>query len=789
MGLPALLLAYAAGLCCAAFLRPELQPLWPALAALLALLWLPLRRRRPARPLLLLFFFTLGVALCQLHLAPPTDPGHIRSFVGDRPLVLTGTVASVSARPFGQTLVDLEAERVGSDGIAAPVHGRVRLTLDAGEARVRPGDTVRFRARLRPPRRYGTPGEFDYPRHLARQRIFVTAWLADARELAVFPDGAQSGLAAGPAGMRVFLGRFIDARLAPEPAPLVKALVIGDSGAVTPGQRDLLARGGVSHLFAISGQHLSLIAMFLYGLALCFHRRSERLLLLAVPRRALPLAIIPPLLAYLLLTGSALSARRAFLMFLAGALLLASGRRTQPLRILAAAALVILLVEPLALFEPSFQLSCAGVFGILLLVPRWQARLHPLPKPLRWAALLLLTTLSATIATTPLVLLHFHLLAPAALLTNLFAVPAVAALAMPLGLVGALLAPWWPGGAELALQGCALAVGATLEGVARVVAWTPLSGWKLYLSPLQLAGSFLLAAALLLPARSRRGHLASGLLAAAGALALVFPPAPPPGLTVTALSVGQGDSILLSHPDGRHYLIDGGGAPGDRFDIGERLVAPALGRLGVRTLEAVILTHDHPDHREGLLHVLDHFPVRAFWSPLAPEALDPALGEILRRRQIPALTFPPGWTPMEETTDRELAVFVPAAPKDSLNDGSLVLYARQGRDGILLTGDLEAPGVAALAGQPPQGPVTLLKLPHHGSRKSSPQLLLDRFRPQAAFVSAGAGNPYRLPHAEVVADLKRRGIPLFRTDRHGSVSFQCADDGWHVRRWGQGLFR
>ena len=118
----------------------------------------------------------------------------------------------------------------------------------------------------------------------------------------------------------------------------------------------------------------------------------------------------------------------------------------------------------------------------------------------------------------------------------------------------------------------------------------------------------------------------------------------PAGMAITALSVGQGDAILLSFAGQRHFLIDGGGSFSRRFDIGERLVAPALGRLGVDALDAVILTHNHPDHYRGLVRILQDYPVAQFWTPVPVSQLDPELQTMLSARRIPVFRPAPGWT-------------------------------------------------------------------------------------------------------------------------------------------------
>ncbi len=788
MGVPFFLPAYAAGLIIAAYVT--VPPSSVALPFLFGLLYFPARTRRLAPWILAAFFLTLGCAQYRLQSTPPADNGYIRAFVGPEPVMVAGRVLSVSSRSLDRSTITLAAQKVGApNGIIAPVRGRIEMYIEEPAPDILPGDRIRFSARLRAPRDFGTPGEFDFSRHLAYQGIFVTAVIRHADDIVSFGTASASPLQSLEKE-RARLGRFIDARLDPAAAPFVKALVLGEKGEIPPEQRELLSRGGISHLFSISGLHLALVALLLFSLARFFYRRSETLLLASPPGRPLPALLIPFLLFYLLLTGGALPTWRAFLMALAAAILIFSARRTPPLKLLAAAAFLILLISPLALFEPSFQLSFAGVLGILVLVPRWQKRLAKAPRPLRWVATLWLATLAATLTTLPLVLFHFHLLAPAGLLTNLAAVPAVGFLAVPLGLAGGLLFPVSPAAAEVLLRCCGLVIQAALKMVAWIVAIPGLGGWRLFCSPLEIAGSCLLIGALFWTGHARRVRLVRGGLLLLAVLFMAWPISPA-GMTVTALSVGQGDSFLLSRSGGRHYLIDGGGLRSETFDVGERLVAPALGWLGVRKLEAVVLTHDHPDHRKGLIFILGHFAVKAFWTDIPFDRLDPTLKAVLQARKTPIVRYRPGWTILDDGQNRGLAVFVPPQHGASLNDRSLVLVARRGREGVLLTGDLESAGVRSLVESHPPASfaVTLLKLPHHGSRYSAPAYLLDAFKPALAFVSAGKDNPYHFPHAAVLSALRRRGVPLFRTDLAGTLQFRTRGRGWDVSHWRNGLFR
>jgi competence protein ComEC len=231
----------------------------------------------------------------------------------------------------------------------------------------------------------------------------------------------------------------------------------------------------------------------------------------------------------------------------------------------------------------------------------------------------------------------------------------------------------------------------------------------------------------------------------------------------------------------RHYLIDGGGLTGSTIDIGERLVAPALGRLGATHLSGVILTHDHPDHSAGLPYVLENCRVDGFWSALPLEQLDPGLAETLIRRRIPVHVLPGGWSALPAGAAAELSAYVPPQTAADPNDRSIVIHAVAGGAGALLTGDLAAAGFTQLAASGLPEPVNLLKLPHHGSRGSKPERLLEAFRPALAFVSAGRDNPYRLPHPTTVEACRKRGLPLYRTDLQGTLTFTSAGNAWQAR--------
>ncbi|HXU46158.1 MAG TPA: DNA internalization-related competence protein ComEC/Rec2 [Thermoanaerobaculia bacterium] len=540
---------------------------------------------------------------------------------------------------------------------------------------------------------------------------------------------------------------------------LARAFVLGDPSRIPPAWKRGLRWTGLSHLLSVSGVHVALAAALAFA-AGSWLPRAGRLGLAAVV-----------VATYLLLAGPLPALMRAGSMGLLALAALALERPPAARNGLGFALLLAVGSRPEVVGDLSFQLSTAATAGLLLLGPALERRWRFRPV---WLSRSLAASLAAELAALPWALPRFHLLAPAAALLNLVAIPWAA-----LALVGCFV---WVGVAVtapgLAARGLPLLdlLAAPLGWPARVPgAWRP--GIPILVGPL---GAAALAASLGLllawPARRRVRAVAilGGLVAAVALFAGRTGASEGDRLPALAmLDVGQGDAILLR--DGGHaVLVDGGGWR--KGDLGGRVLLPALLAEGVRRLDAVVMTHPDSDHCQGLVDVASYLAVAQVWiAPGWPRT--GCAGELLA---LPGVTVREVSAGARGRVGRwRLAALAPAAGEGlSENDRSLVLAAQAFGRRALLTGDLEKVGELHLLDLP-RGELRadVLKVGHHGSRSSSTGPFLDAVAPRLALVSVGLRNPYYHPSPEVLERLADRGARTLRTDRTGEIRLRFAPGG------------
>ncbi|MBV7413639.1 DNA internalization-related competence protein ComEC/Rec2 [Aeromonas sp. sif2433] len=515
-------------------------------------------------------------------------------------------------------------------------------------------------------------------------------------------------------------------------APLLAALTFGEQEGITDEQWTLFRGSGLTHIIAISGQHIALVAVLGWWLGRLLGLRG---------------AIIVSLLfaaTYSALAGFAVATERALIMVGVWSLLRWVKRDWPPHRIWLWAFVVIALWDPLALYSAGFWLSFLAVALLLL-----ASLLDDRPGLVRLQSLLLLGLL-------PLQLLLFEGMAPLALLLNLLALPLFCVGIIPLALIGVLLAPlsttlahglFWL--ANLGLEGVLWGLGLLAD---HLQLWWPVPGWLMPASVLLL---------LLWGGWQWPGGRAL-LLPVGAALLLAAWPAPTPW-QLRVLDVGQGLSVLITRGE-RGILYDTGDRYPGGYNMADAVILPQLDRLGVRVLDALIISHKDRDHAGNRRAILQALPVR---RELSSFQFDRST-ELCRRGQQwrwQGLAFRVLW---------------PERPGAGHNNDGCVLQISDGQHSILLAADIEKEAERRLLALEGEGLAsTLLVSPHHGSRTSSTPGFVAAVQPDLVVHSAGYLNQWQFPRPEVVARYAR--ARQWVTGQDGAILIEAGDAGLEIR--------
>jgi competence protein ComEC len=750
---------------------------------ILSFLAIFVRSRDPFLVALACLMFCWGNLSLRPFLLPEFPAGHVVHAVGEEPVVIEGILDSrPESGERGGKLV-LAVESVCQDDVPVQATGKLLLYSGAGRFAFRTGDRIRFAARIRRPRNYGLPGEFDRERSLALRGIYATAFVRKSDEAILIRAGVAHPFQHALDGIAAEQGAFIESNVAPVEGGILQALLLGERGHVPRQLEDAYSKSGVNHILSISGFHVGIIALFMYWLILSAGRASEFVMLQVNLRRTALLFTLPLLVGYLFLTGAAPATARSVIMIGAYIVTLALQRESDPINALLLAAFTILGISPPALFDLSFQLSFLAIWGIVLASPLWDGRLQG--KPGGKLVLFFLVSLAATAATLLPVAYYFHRTTLTGLIANFLIVPLMGYGAVLLGFSALPFVYLAPLAARLFLAGAAWLVklsDAIILFLARIPTLPPFNPDKVDL----LLFYLLLTALTFIRGRTAKLACSGSLAVLLAGHGLLHLQSAPRGLTVTFFSIGQGDSALVSFPDGRRMLIDGGGSAREGgMDVGERLLAPALRAMGVDRLDYLVLTHPHPDHLQGLTFIAANFPVGEFIEgPAAGDSTDyRELQQALAERGVPVRRMSAATPPFAIGGVRlePLAPLAGSRPggaaEADVNDASLVFRLVSGREAVLFTGDISRDVEARLLERPERLACTVLKVPHHGSRYSSSPAFLRAAAPQIAVISAGYRNSFRLPAPETLASLRQLGIRAYRTDLDGTVQAAADEAG------------
>ena len=674
----------------------------------------------------------------------------------------------------------------------------IRLVWREQGSRVHHGDRIQFRGTIHRPRASLNPGGFDYAAYLERQGIELTGTVTGVDAVHVMEDGTQStywSLWSRIDHWRARIRNGASHTLNQPALGMFLGMIIGERGYLERDLQEWFFLTGTIHLLSISGSHLGLVAVMTFWVVRRVLLLLPHLPLLALSRimtssRVAVLVTWPVVALYALLAGAEVATMRSLVMLTLGLVAFWFGYERHLWPAMATAVLVIVLHDPRAIFDLSFQLSFLStsvMVYMMLWLTAWEQKekqpLEVLKNPMiRYSLHALVMSGAITLGTFPLVAFYFNQFPWLGIMTNIFAVPMTGFVLVPLGLFSA---AW-----TVVAQSDSLILSAFLEQsftwMAHTLRWCsgmPGGEWHVAAPSVLTLGLFYLGLFVAIPAFVPRVLRMIG-----GSLSillicwwLISPRSIGDGdrWRVTFLDVGQGDSAVLELPDGQTVLIDGG-TRYERFDMGRGVVGPFLWNQGIRRLDHVIGTHPQLDHVGGLIWVLRHVPIGHYWGSGIdrPEPFVQELKTVLYDRQLEEglvvrgknvlESGPCQLIPITVTEDSEAPQLRHIQSGSWLNNHSIVVRLQCGMHSILFTADIETDGLSRLG---PEGrePVTVLKVPHHGAKSSFDINWLRDVHPTYAVVSAGRANSYGHPAESVLQGYQEQHIPLYRTDTDGAV--------------------
>jgi competence protein ComEC len=770
----------------------KLHPLHAEPAAIFALMLIAtlafvLRAKQAAIFLILPLFFLTGHLHVRHQLALPQSTGQLASLIHEQTQVtLVGTLAGMAETGAAKTeqgeelisrfALDVEEVRLGQQW--QPVRGRVRLSMPGRADDLLPGATLMVLAAVGPPHCFNTPGAFNYPGYLAADGIYLSGWISDRRDVLTVIDHAKSRwhrLRSLPEQIRQRTGLFLRQHLDSAVFGVYQALLIGSQTAVPPELQEQFQSTGTTHILSISGLHISLLSLMIIALLRWLLGRSRWLLLHShVPSLAL-LGTLPLLFAYALIAGLNTPVLRSLIMaaILLTAVLLR--RQYSLLHLLAAAALLILAISPLALFTISFQLSFSAVTALILFLPKilppeTEVKKSPL---FRWLIPPLLASIAATLGTLPLVLLHFHRFSVVGPILNLIVEPLLCLWALPMGLLAIPCMFVYPPLAVVLLQIGSVGITAGQWCVAQGAALPYVSVWTISPNATEIVVYFLLL--LLWSLHFRKTALLGTALLVLHFTWGLWQPEETGRSQVTVLDIGQGSSVFLRLPDGTRILADGGSTVAN---IGKQVIGPYLWSQRVWRLDQAVISHPHKDHFSGMDFVLRHFRPKVLWIN-GDKHREGNYQQILDQTKVQGISvmIPENGQRLAASKDFSLTALRGAPPGDDVNDASLVLRYRHGQRAFLLPADIGKRSENLLLQQKAELRAEVILAAHHGSKTSTGEAFLAAVNPSLIVVSAGdnESEQQHFPSPANFALWQERKISVMITRERGAVT--CVTDG------------
>lgn len=651
--------------------------------------------------------------------------------------------------------------------------------LDSLYDKVSVGNSVVCKSTIHKPRDKRNPFEFDFEKYLNEREIVALATSYSSADISI-NDNNVDVFRNAIFGIRKQLDEKLSLIHNKTTSSMLRGLLLADRSGIDSEINQDFINSGVVHVLSVSGLHVGyivIIFLFLFSRMPLYWRTFLTIL---------------GLFLYMIITGSEAPVFRCTIMASVILTVPLFGRMSNSINTLSLAALVILILSPKELFNPSFQLSFTAILSLIILYPplkKFIDQFHLKSKALNYFLMFIGSTIAVQVGTMPFILVYFGKISITSLFANAFVIP-ISGLLVGIGIVSLFLSP------------LSLFISGAFASMNELLTYSMLNIVRLFGNPhysfisirqfsLYDGILFYLSFAFLFTLwkyfNSAKAKIIFIVLITFLFLTYKgiddYELMPEGKLSVLMIDVGQGDSFLIKFPEGKTALIDGGNAT-VKFDNGKRIITPLLDKLGIPKLDYVFISHIDDDHYRGVISLINDNRVNCVYKPTLDnnQEKDVRFEKFLKRTG----------TSLKEYIDKTLSVgntrlyFLNNRGKqnNSINDRSGIIKLVYGNSSILFTGDAGIKRERELIKKYQNFLNSdILKAGHHGSKTSSSKDFLDKVNPKITLISAGVMNKFKHPSKEVIKEMYSRMINILRTDISGAVLLQLDGNSIHEVNW------
>lgn len=728
--------------------------------------------------LLFLIIFLIGILNYNLN-SNPIGANHIANFIEDKKLTIIGTVLDKEYYSNQEKIsLKVEVSQIEREDYNIKTQGLILVNTYLGDCPYEYGDVLKIKGRLEKPIGQKNFGEFDYELYLAREKVFTYLNIWQEKDIQKIGENDSNFLVSFSLSARDKI-KEITKQTLPQPySYLLIGMLLGEKNFIPPHLKEVFTEAGIMHILAVSGLHVGIIAMALLAL----------LSMLNLPKKLKLLTLILILIMYASITGFRPSVLRATIMFL----LLIGGKlinRSRNLNIsLFFAGFLILLLNPLILYDAGFLLSFIVTFFIINLSPIFQELFS---KIVAWIKNPLAVSTAAWIGIFPLSAYFFTKVSIISIVSNILIIP-LTVVAVILGFV-----TFFIGMASISLAGIVANINYLVLSLITLIAksFSSLPFAFVYVAQpsilviiLYYLMVFFIIELFYIKILSQKIKKKAALIVLSITLLIISVQIfyPTDNLKVNFINVGEGDCILIEAPNKINILIDGGGTPQGDFDVGSKIVVPYLRRKGINEIDLLILTHPHLDHLEGLLPVLKEFKVGMVLDSglLCDISAYKEFISLIQKKSIPYHKAKAGDN-FVFSNNLEIFLLNPLYDSDfydesDFNNASIVVKLFYKNADFLFTGDIEVTAEKKLLVWQNILQSDILKVGHHGSITSTNLEFLDKVDPRIAIITVGK-NHFGHPSQKIIERLEDGIIQIYRTDEDGTIIIRTNGQEYWIR--------